>query len=201
MLRVRSLVYALSGSLALITSFAACGGGLSASFPDASTVVSGEAIWCKGLAKAHGEGDKWSHMSACQAAFPSSSSAYLKGMAKCFPDRVTQAGEKAADNQQLITDCNDTVTAGMNADDANFQELIEARCKRAERCEKTPFGECKTAFSHLETAQKATLTSVYNYAALHEIASCLGSASCSDNEDEARAACYKPQSDKLLWFP
>jgi hypothetical protein len=69
------------------------------------------------------------------------------------------------------------------------------------KCEKVEVAECKAGVDKLETAQKALLTSIYNAPALHEIADCLGSSSCTEDEEKARDACYKPLAEKLLWFP
>jgi hypothetical protein len=80
-------------------------------------------------------------------------------------------------------------------------EAIDARCKRMERCEKVAPADCKMAIEKLESGTRAEITTKFNRAALHDVADCLGSASCTDDEDAARAACYKPVAEKLLWFP
>src|SRR5262249_43559715 len=97
--------------------------------------------------------------------------------------------------------CNEEVAIAMTADESQYKELIDAYCKRAERCEKASPGDCRQGISHLETAQRVQLTSKYNGAALHKIADCLESASCSDNEDQARNKCYDSQAQSLTWFP
>ena len=65
----------------------------------------------------------------------------------------------------------------------------------------TMFTPERVAIEKLDGPSRAEITMKYNAAALHEVADCLGSASCTDDEDAARAACYKPVADKLLWFP
>jgi hypothetical protein len=179
----------------------ACAGGPGAAYPDRPGVSTAQAGWCKALAKLDGGGDKWAPMSSCLAAYPSASAQYLKGMTKCLVARTEAAGAKAPDRSQLLAECNDEVTVALRPDDASAKEVLEARCARMERCEKVPAAECKRALDKLESAVRATLTIVYNQAALHEVASCLESTSCKGDEDGAREACYKPQNDKLFWSP
>ena len=179
---------------------AACGGG-GASYPDSSDVKTAQATWCQALAKLNGSGDAWEDLGACKGAYPTASAAYLRGMTRCFTARHEAAGEDAPDNSQLITECNDEVTVEMSADGPGSKEVIEARCQRAERCEKVSAADCKTAVDKLETAQRVVLTTTYNAGALHAIADCLSSSSCSDDEEAARDSCYKPSFEKLLWFP
>ncbi len=176
----------------------ACGSPL-ANYPDASGVRAAQEEWCKSLAGSAGA--SWEHMSACKGAYPAASGAYLKGMGKCFSERREALGDEAPDNTQLLSDCNDEVTVAIRHDEAAAKELVDARCQRAERCEKVPRAECKAAFTRLETAQQVMLSTRYNQGALHKIADCLVSSSCEEDEDAARDACYAPLSEKLLWFP
>jgi hypothetical protein len=176
-------------------------GGSGARAPDGSQVTAAQAEWCQALAKLNGAPDTWEHLSACKDVYPTASAAYLHGMTKCMVTRREAAGDKAPDQSQIIQDCNDEVTVTMTADEAETREVIDARCKRAERCEKVAVAECKAAVDKLQASQRALFTTTYNAGARHSIAECLSSKSCSDNEEEARDACYKPAADKLLWFP
>ncbi len=185
--------------VALTALGAACGG--PASFPDRPAVEAAQASWCQALAKMNGAGAGWDKMGACKGASPAASAGYLKAMSKCFPDRKAMLGDKAPDDSKLISECNDEVTVKITIDDAAAAEAIDARCERANRCEKVAVPECVAAVKKLESSQRALLYGVYNGGALHEIASCLKSTSCGADEDAAREACYKPLADKLLWFP
>ena len=178
-----------------------CGGGApGGSVPGTPDVQKAQAEWCASLAKQSG-GESWEHTAACKSAATTASAAYLRGMTKCFTNRLEQAGDQAPDHSQIVVDCNDEVVVGLPADDGTGNEVIAARCERMLKCEKVPVAECKTAVDKLESSQRAMFTTTYNAAALHEIADCLASASCSDDEEKARDTCYKPAADKLLWFP
>jgi hypothetical protein len=175
------------------------GGGGAASYPDKGDVAKAQGEWCKELSKIKG-GDSWDQMGACKAAYPAASAAYLRKMAKCFFGRLAELGDKAPDHTQLVTDCNDEVTVMVPTNDAASAELIDARCERMEKCEKVPVAECKSAYEHLESAQRAMFTTIYNRAAQHEIAQCLSSKGCTEDEEAAKEACYRATSDRLLWF-
>lgn len=178
-----------------------CTGATSSSFPGKPDVQKAQAEWCSSLAKQSGGGGSWEHTAACKAAVPTASAAYLRGMTKCFTTRLEQAGDQAPDHSQIVVDCNDEVVVGLPADDGSGNEVIAARCERMLKCEKVPVAECKTAVEKLESSQRAMFTTTYNAAALHEISECLASTGCTDDEEKARDACYKPAADKLLWFP
>lgn len=180
---------------------AACTGGPSASYPDQNGVVAAQAGWCDMLGKLRKEPGGWPRLAECKAAYPSASAAYLKGMTECFFERVQAEGDGAPDNSTIVDECNSKAVAFMHGDEGAGAEAIDARCKRMERCEKVAVPECKTAIDKLESGTRAEITTKYNGAALHDVADCLGSASCTDDEDAARAACYKPANEKLLWFP
>lgn len=180
---------------------AACSGGGPASYPDRNGVVAAQAEWCDMLGKIRKEEGAWPRLGECKAAFPTASAPYLKGMTKCFFERVQREGDAAPDNTLIVEECNNEAVAYMQGDEAAGAEAIESRCKRMERCEKVAVPECKMAIEKLESATRAEITTKYNAAALHEVAECLSSASCTDDEDSARAACYKPVADRLLWFP
>jgi hypothetical protein len=199
-LRAASLAGLALLAAALPISLAACGGG-GAGYPDSNDVTSAQAAWCAALAKVDGAGDKWSSMSACKAAYPTASAAFLRGLTKCYVARRAAAGDTAPDNTQILADCTDDVTVNMPSDTSAGQEALAARCARMERCEKVAVPECKAAINKLEAATRVLISTRFNGAALHQVADCLASASCAANEDEPREACYKPVTEKLLWFP
>jgi hypothetical protein len=172
------------------------------SYPDGSQVTAAQGAWCEALAKLSGKPTGWEPMSSCKGAYPTASAAYLRGMTKCYAARVEAMGENAVDSSQIVADCIDEVTVAMPAaDEAVTREILDARCRRQERCEKVTVDNCRASFGRLETAQRVLLTTRFNAGALHSIADCLSSKSCSDNEDEAQQACYKAPGEKLLWFP
>jgi hypothetical protein len=177
-----------------------CSGG-GAGYPDKGGVVAAQAGWCDSLAKLNGAGAKWEHLGACKGAYPAASAPYLKLMSKCFTTRREAAGEKAPDATTTVAECNDEVAVKMPMSDSPSAEAIDARCERASRCEKVPIPECVAAVKKLDTAQRSMLFGIYNQSALHDISDCLKSSSCGADEDAAREACYKKQSEKLLWFP
>ena len=182
-------------------SLAACGGGGGAGYPDSNDVTAAQAAWCKALGKINGAGDKWESMSACKAAYPTASAAFLRGLTKCYVARREAAGDNAPDNTQILADCTDDVTVNMPSDTSAGREALAARCVRMERCEKVAIPECTAAIDKLEAATRVLISTRFNGAALHQVAECLASASCAANEDEPREACYKPVTEKLLWFP
>ncbi len=86
-------------------------------------------------------------------------------------------------------------------DQTGMDELINAKCERAVRCEKdVVLDNCKKTMASLEPAQLAMFTTVYNGAALHEVARCLSSG-CEENEEEATTKCYEDVNERLLWTP
>lgn len=171
-----------------------------ASYPDHDAVVAAQAVWCDELGRVLG-GGKWEHLADCKAAYPTASPGYLRGMSKCFTRRLEAAGDEAPDHTQLISECNEEVTVDLKEDEAAARDLVDSRCARMLRCENVPPAECQAAFARLESAQRALFTVIYNGAGRSEIAECLDTASCTDNEEAGREACYKPVADKLLWFP
>lgn len=184
------------------TAVVACAG--SANYPDVPEVGKAQGTWCDALAKSEGAGPAWEHMNDCRSATPAASPAYLRGISKCFFERVDEARKAgdpaAADRSLLLSECNEKVLTELPMTSAGVDEILDARCNRAVRCEKVDFAECKAGWKRLEPAQQAMFTTRYNGGALHEIADCLGSG-CADNEEEAQANCYKKAEDRLLWFP
>jgi hypothetical protein len=188
----------LSAALVAAGALAACG---MAGYPDRGPVESAQRSWCDALAKVSGQGASWEHLSACKATYPTASAPYLRGMAKCFPAQKESYGGKAPDTGHLIAQCNDEVLAKMSVDDGTFAEAIDARCERANRCEKVPIPDCVAAVKKLETSQRAIFYGQYNGAALHTVSECLKSSACDADEDGARANCYKLVDGKMLWLP
>ncbi len=183
--------------VALCAAVAACGG--PSSFPDQGAVAAAQASWCQSYGKVAGlSADQ---IATCKSAPALGSAQYLRGMAKCFPQRKEMLGDKAPDNSQIIAECKDEVMIKITIDDAVAQEAIDAHCERASRCEKVAIPECVSAVKKLETSQRAIYYGIYSGAGLHKIADCLKSSACGADEDAAREACYKPLADKLLWFP
>ncbi|MCC6555395.1 MAG: hypothetical protein IT372_20735 [Polyangiaceae bacterium] len=178
----------------------ACSGG-PAKAPDRDAVVAAQAEWCDGLARVIGGGPSWEHLAECKAAYPTASPGYLRLMTKCFTRRLEAAGDEAPDRSQLVAECNDEVLVHLTEDEAAARDVVEARCARMTRCESVPAAECRAAFAKLDSSQRALFTTAYNAAGRYEVADCLGSASCTDNEEAGREACYKPVAEKLLWFP
>lgn len=196
---LRAVSFALfAASLPLAA--AACGGG-GAGYPDGGDVTAAQTAWCQALGKLDGAGDAWGSMSACKAAYPTASAAFLRGITKCYVARREAAADTAPDNTQIVADCTDDVTVNMPSDTTPGREALAARCDRMQRCEKVAVPECEAAIAKLEAATRVLITTRFNGAALHKIADCLASASCAANEDEPREACYKPAAEKLLWFP
>jgi hypothetical protein len=182
----------------MVASLAACG---PANFPDTPAVVAAQAKWCEALAKVNRAEKNWEHMSACKAAVPTGSAAYIRGMAKCFPEHKAAGGDKSTDIGQLVAECRDDVLLRMPMDETVAREGIAARCDRAARCEKANVAECIATANKLEQSQRATLYGIYNGAAFSKIADCLRSSSCGEDENVAQSQCYKAAEDKLLWFP
>ena len=184
-----------------VTALPLCCSPAPASYPDKSGVVQAQAQWCASLAKLSGAENTWEHMADCKAAYPASSAEYLTAMTKCFATRWEDDPENAADQARLVGDCTDEVTMRLPADGPGTAEVLNARCDRMKRCEEVSVEDCRTGVMKLETAQKAIFTTTYNAAALHEIAGCLDSDSCTEDEEAARQKCYQPFTETLLWFP
>lgn len=180
-------------------------GGPGAGYPDKANVESAQNNWCETLAKIHGGGPGgFDRLSDCKDEYPTASAGFLKLMAKCYGDRIEAMGDNAPDSQALVDDCTDEIAVKLPFDEASARELIEARCSRNTRCQKSEetLETCKDNFMKLEISQRVFLISRFNAAAQHKIASCISSSSCNaENDDEAVNACYQPLIDKLVWFP
>jgi hypothetical protein len=177
---------------------AACGPGAPAAYADAPDVAKAQGEWCAMLARTSGAGDAWEHGSACRAATPTASAAYLRRAVKCYEERLASLGKDAPDTRQIAAACEDEILLQLPVESAAGRAVLDARCDRVERCEKVAKAECLAATEKLEGAQRALFTSVYSDATLAAIEACVASSSCEDNED---TACYHPEREKLLWFP
>lgn len=197
---LRSLALPIAVAASMLGSLTACSE-RPTSFPDRDGVIAAQAEWCAALAKLQRAGASWEHLNACKAAYPTSSPTYLRAMTSCFSRRMEAATESSPDRSQIILECNDEVAVKINPDEPTAKQVLDSRCARMARCEKIPVADCKTAFSKLEAAQRVMFTTIYNGAGRYEIIDCLDNASCTDNEEAGRQACYKPTSDALLWFP
>ncbi len=197
---LRFLASHLAGAASMLGLLFACSG-QPTNFPVRDGVMAAQAEWCASLAKLQRAGNSWEHLAACKAAYPTSSPAYLRAMTGCFSRRTEAAGDSGSDRTQIILECNDEVAVTMRPDDAAARPVIDARCSRMQRCEQVPDSVCRSGFSKLEAAQQAMFTTIYNAMGRHEIIDCLLNASCTDDEEAGRQACYKPTSDQLLWFP
>lgn len=197
---MKRLVFAALLGAAASGLVAACSSG-PANYPDAKTVADGQAAWCDGLSKVRTASGSSADMSTCKAFPTTASGPYLRAMIACYSERLQRDGDNAPDNQIIVEECNNEATVAMNGDEKLSAEVIGARCARMERCEKVSVADCKKAIDKLETAQRAVFTTTYNAAALHKVSECLEDASCTEDEDAAREACYKPVQQGLLWFP
>lgn len=182
--------------------FAACAG---ANYPDRPDVVKAQQGWCEALAKTAGSDSSWDRMSDCKGAKMAASPGYIAGMTKCYSEQYEEAKNakdaSADDRSLLITNCRDKVLIELPASSPGMDELIQAKCERAVRCEKNvTLDNCKKTMLSSEPASLAMFTTVYNAAALHEVARCL-SGGCEDNEEEAVAKCYEDVNERLLWTP
>lgn len=169
-----------------------------AAFPGRAALVQAQSGWCDMLVKTKLAGADAT--GSCKSAIPTSSPAFLKGMTKCFAQRIESYGESVPDKGIIVAECKEETQFNIPADDAGGVEVIDARCQRMLKCEKIAVAECKASVMKLESSQRAIFTSVYNGPSLHNIAECLSSKSCTENEDEAREGCYKPATEKLVWF-
>lgn len=182
--------------------FSACAG---ANYPDRPDVAKAQEGWCQTLAKSAGSDASWDRMGDCKGASMGASPAFIAGMTKCFSEQheaAKEANDGSADDRSLmVANCRDKVLIELPPSSPGMDELIDEKCKRAVRCEKNvTFDACKKTMMSLEPAQLAMFTTVYNGAALHEVASCL-SGGCESNEEDALSKCYEDVNKRLLWLP
>jgi hypothetical protein len=169
------------------------------SFPDQDKVVAAQKKWCAGLASV--AGDNWLHQDDCEAAYPTGSAAFVAQMAECYPEQVAGLGEDAPDSAAILSLCSDQILIGADPGDVSRTAVVTTRCARMERCEKVSREECLAAFDTLNGMQQAIFTSMYNLRAQAQIATCFDELECQDDEDEARAQCYREPSDARVWLP
>src|SRR3954452_9540398 len=98
----------------LVLSFAGCGGGLPAAFPGRADVGQAEVGWCDMIVKTKLVGPDAAD--ACKAAIPASSAACLKGMTKCFKQRLDSYGENAPDKGIITAECKEETQINLPAD-------------------------------------------------------------------------------------
>lgn len=197
----RPLLASFAAALLACASLPGCGGP-GAGYPDKPGVETAQAGWCDSLAKIHGTAEGWEHLSDCKSSYPTGSAAFVKGMTKCYADRIDALGDQAPDTAAITADCTEEVIVKLPFEEASARELLEARCSWTLRCAKVPVDECKAAFGKLDAALKVTKTTRFNGAGQHQIASCLNGSSCSEeSEDAAFEACYRPADEKVVWFP
>lgn len=171
-----------------------CGG--SVAFPDRAELATAQASYCDMLARTKAGGE---HLDECRGTRPAASPSFLRELTSCYEAKLASLGDEAADAGQLVGECKDEALLKIAPDDQNTEAIVAARCARQERCEQVSPAECRAAYAKLETSQRALLSTMYNSAALHDIAECLRSSPCKDIGDEER--CYAPSSDKIVWFP
>jgi hypothetical protein len=182
--------------------FSACAG---ANYPDRPDVVKAQERWCDVLAKSAGSDASWDRMSDCKGASFAASPGYIALMTKCYFEQYEQAKRakdaSADDRSLLIAGCRDNVLIELPASSPGMEEIIDAKCERAVRCEKNVTADvCKKTMQNMEPAQLAMFTTAYNGAALHDVARCL-SGGCEENEENAVAKCYEDANERLLWTP
>jgi hypothetical protein len=183
--------------------FTACA---AANYPDRPDIEKAQVEWCNALAKsADADPASWDRMSDCKKAKMAASPAYIAGMTKCYAEQYEAAKSakdpSADDRSLLISGCRDKVLIELPASSLGMNELIDAKCERAVRCEKdVTLDNCKKTMTTLEPAQLAMFTTVYNGAALHDVSRCL-SGGCEDNEEVAVSKCYEDANERLLWTP
>ena len=188
--------------LVFAASVLSCGGS-GASFPDGADVKAAQTKWCDALAAASGQKEAWPSAGACHGVFPSASAGYVRAMTTCFQKRWGGVSDKSAGAGPVVQECSDEVVVevGRQPGEDQSASLVDTRCARQKRCEKVELAECKKGFAALDAGQRALLTTVYNAGARARIADCLSSSSCGDDEEKARDACYKAETDKLIWLP
>jgi hypothetical protein len=197
----RSLLRCACAATLVVSSLLGCGSP-GAGYPDRPGVEAAQASWCDGLAKIHGGPDGWEPLSKCKSAYPTGSPGFIKGMTKCYAERMESLGDQAPDTSAIVADCTDEVVVKLSFDESAARELLEARCQWTFRCAQAPVDECKAAFGKLDSALRVGKTTRFNGAAQHQIADCLNASSCSEeSEDAAFEACYRSAEEKVVWFP
>ncbi len=185
--------------LVLLSILGACKPAGPTSFPDEDKVVAAQKKWCAGLESV--AGDNWLHQDDCEAAYPTGSAAFVAQMAECYPEQVAGLGDDAPDSAAILSLCSDQILVAADPGKVSRTAVVTARCARMQRCEQISAEECLAAFETLNGMQRATFTSMYNLRAQAQIAQCLDELECRDDEDQARAECYREPFDARVWLP
>jgi hypothetical protein len=175
-----------------------------ASYPDGPKVAEAQRKWCAALGEivaGEGKGGSWASRGQCEDVFPSASAEFLARMADCIGKQARIAGAAAFDAERAVDDCTEQVLVLVDVRGASQLELVAARCARMERCQKVAPAECRSGFEGLSPIEQARLTRMYNDGALADVASCLRSSSCAEDEDAAQAACYEDAWKTRAWLP
>ncbi|MCC6523911.1 MAG: hypothetical protein IT373_14730 [Polyangiaceae bacterium] len=179
-------------------------------YPDDDAVALAQKEWCRMLGRmeleresrpVHEVSGGWRHQAACEAARPSASADFLARVTPCYERHLREGGDAALDGQAILADCAEQILVVADPGDTSGLDLVQARCERAERCEKVPLADCLRTFAALSGGQRAGLTTMYSLAAQSEIAACLRDGACAKKgEDAARDACYAPARKRRVWF-
>jgi hypothetical protein len=190
-------------SLVVGMGFSACA---PVNYPDVPDVLKAQQGWCEALAKsAESDAASWDRMGDCKKAKLAASPAYIARMTKCYAEQYEEAKNandaSKDDRSLLLSGCRDKVVLELPTSGPGVNELVNAKCERAARCEPNVTDDkCKKAMKTLEPAQLALFTTVYNGKALHDVAQCL-SGGCEENEEVAVSKCYEDANERLLWTP
>jgi hypothetical protein len=187
--------------LALAALALSCTPSKPAAYPDHDKVAAEHKRWCDMLAATSGKGGPWAHQAECEAAYPTSSAAFLKRMTDCYNKQLEQYGDAAPDSGAMIADCSSEILATADPGDVSGTELYQARCERLDRCQQVSAEACAGGWQRLDGTTRAMLTSMYNLRAQAEIASCFADTDCSDEEDQVHDGCYRSALDGRVWLP
>ncbi|MBW2528825.1 MAG: hypothetical protein JRI23_31910 [Deltaproteobacteria bacterium] len=186
----------------MAATMAACGS-RGASYPDGDKVQAAQKAWCGMLAEIlspEGEADGWDDRSSCEGTYPTASAAFIAGMTDCFKTMVSREGGGDMNPRQMVADCTEQVLVDLGGEVRGLG-ITQARCERTARCQDdVTVEECIDAFENLPLSERSRLSTMYNWGAQEEIASCLNGG-CSDDEDEAMVACYEDAHSERIWLP
>lgn len=184
------------GALAL----AGCSKG--ASYPDGDRVVAAQKAWCAMLAELltpEGEADAWEDRSDCEGTYPTASAEFLAAMTECFRTMASRAGGEM-NPYRIVADCTEQVLVDLGGEVRGLA-IVQARCERTARCQPdVTVEECKDGFEMLPLSERSRLSTMYNWGAQADIASCLDSG-CTDDEDAAMIECYEDAHADRVWLP
>jgi hypothetical protein len=181
----------------------ACGS-RGASFPDGDKVEAAQKAWCTMLGElltADKDADAWDDRSDCEGNYPTASAEFLALMTECFRTQAERKSGSSIDPEQIVADCTEQALVGMGMADAEKLRIVQARCERMKRCEDIGMEECLEGFEGLDPSERSRFTTMYNWGAQDDIASCLSSSGCTDDEDAARTACYQDAWEERVWLP